>query len=249
MQWTESGWVVELEANPQETIVYKHVIVTHSGDAVWEGGPNCVLNVPNEGEFEVITHWDCTHEELQLQGEPVVNELVGVREESKQEQAQAPEVTSSQLEEVFLEVSTFFVHRWQGSAGNDRKEGTGMWDTTGLDGVALQTVEGDKNAKNWWEKLEVVRALVTGEPGKKEWLKSLTHVAVYLKWISTREINSDEVGQHYRPNQHAEIPRRIFVEFEQVTVDSSSSLRELLLVQKIHSCCLVSRQNIHPLFF
>lgn len=66
-------------------IVYKYVIVIYSGDVVWEGGLNCVLNVLNEGEFEVIMYWDCIYEEFQLQGELVVNELVGVCEESKQE--------------------------------------------------------------------------------------------------------------------------------------------------------------------
>lgn len=69
LQWTDSGWVVEFEANPDETFEYKHIIVTHGGDVVWEGGPNRVLSVPSEGKFEVVTHWDCTHEDLQLQSQ------------------------------------------------------------------------------------------------------------------------------------------------------------------------------------
>ena len=34
------------------------------------------------------------------------------------------------------------------------------WNTSGLDGPAGVLVEGDRNARNWWQKLEVVRELL-----------------------------------------------------------------------------------------
>ncbi|KAG0626216.1 hypothetical protein M758_2G111500 [Ceratodon purpureus] len=243
LHWTESGWVVELEASPQEKLEYKHIIITHSGDVVWEGGPNRTLSLPSEGEFEVVTHWDCTHEELQLQGEHVVNgsSVAHVDVAGEQEQAQAPEPVSSQREpEIPVhrleELSTSFAQQWQGGPRGDGNERAGKWDSTGLDGPALEIVEGDKGASNWWRKLEVVRTLLTGELGTKERLKTLVHVAVYLKWINTGQIACFEDGQHYRPNKHAEISRRIFVELERISGERGVSLRELLVVRKIHPC-------------
>jgi phosphoglucan,water dikinase len=241
MHWTESGWVVELEANSEEKLEYKHIIINHCGDVVWEGGPNRTLSLPSEGEFEVVTHWDCTYEELQLQGEQVVNGSPLVRDDVGGKQAQALEPGSTQREpEIPVhrleELSTSFAQQWQGGARGDGKETAGKWDATGLDGPALQIVEGDKSASNWWRKLEVARTLLTGELGTKERLKTLVNVAVYLKWINTGQIACTEDGQHYRPNKHAEISRRIFVELERISGERGGSLRELLVVRKIHPC-------------
>lgn len=240
MHWTESGWVVELEASPQEKLEYKHIIITHSGDVVWEGGPNRTLSLPSEGEFDIVTHWDCTYEDLQLQGEQVANSLEVVRD-SQQEQAETHVSPSTQREaeipvHVLEEISTSFAQQWQGGPRSDERERAGKWDVTGLDGPALQIVEGDKSASNWWRKLEVVRTLLTGELGTKDRLKTLVNVAVYLKWINTGQIACFEDGQHYRPNKHAEIARRIFVELERISGERGVSLRELLLVRKIHPC-------------
>ena len=243
MCWTESGWVVELEANPQEKLEYKHVIITHSGDVVWEGGPNRMLSLPSEGQFEVVTHWDCTYEELQLQGEPVMNGSQVVHDDvgGKEERAQSPEPASSrQTADIPVhrleELSTSFVQQWQGGPKDNGKESARKWDTTGLDGPALQIVEGDKSASNWWQKLEVVRTLLTSELGTKDRLKALVNVAVYLKWINTGQIACYEDGQHYRPNKHVETSRRIFVELERISSERGVSLRELVVVRKIHPC-------------
>lgn len=237
LQWTESGWVVELEANPGETFEYKHIIVTHGGDVIWEGGPNRVLSVPDEGEFEVVTHWGCTHEELQLQGEQVIDGPVDVGKGSKEEPGQASETSSGQQRERSVcelgEISTSFVHQWLGGAAKDGQERACKWDTTGLDGPALHLVEGDKNAKNWWQKLEVVRSLVSGEFGNTERLKTLVYISVYLKWIRTGQIACCEDAKHYSLDQHAEISRKIFAELERIIDDRSASLREILVVRKI----------------
>lgn len=244
MDWTEQGWVVELEGQPGEVVEYKHVIVTHSGDVVWEGGQNRILSLPSEGNFEVVTHWDCTHEDMQLQfGGDVNSEGVDVDVDAGvvvdvegvgmgQSERGGDSVNGSEA------TSTSFVQEWQGgSSRSGSSNGRVKWETSGLAGPALQLVEGDKSASNWWRKLEVVHRLLTGEWGsKEERLQSLVNVAVYLKWINTGQIACSEDGQHYRPNKHAEISRRIFVELERISGDKGVTLNELLVIRKIHPC-------------
>lgn len=232
MKWTESGWVVDLEGKPGETVEYKHIIVTHDGNVIWEDGPNRTLSLPTAGEVELVTHWGQTQEELQFHGGHSQNGHAGKHEEEEQ----AQESTGSMVEEAVHEISTSFVKSWQGASVKDRKERSGKWDTTGLDGPALQIVEGDKSASNWWRKLDVVRGLLSGEVAKTERLKTLVNAAVYLKWINTGQIVCYEDGQHYRPNKHAEISRRIFVELERIAGAKDVDLKEKLVIQKIHPC-------------
>jgi phosphoglucan,water dikinase len=232
MNWTESGWVADLQGEPGETVEYKHIIVTHDGNVIWEEGPNRTLSLPKEGEVELVTHWGQTQEELHFQGQASQNGHAG-KEVEQEEQVQNSE---EKLEQAVNETSTSFVKEWQGASVGDRRERSGKWDTSGLDGPAVQIVEGDKSASNWWRKLDVVRDLLSGEVAKKERLKTLVNAAVYLKWINTGQIVCYEDGQHYRPNKHAEISRRIFVELERITGEKTVSLQELLVIQKIHPC-------------
>lgn len=236
MKWTESGWVVDVEGKPGETVEYKHVIVTHDGNVIWEEGPNRTLSLPNSGDHEVVTHWGQTQEQLQFQqnGHSSFNGHASAPAEAEQplEESSSPNV----VEEAVQEMSTSFVKSWQGVAVQDRKQRSGKWDTSGLDGPALQIVEGDKSASNWWRKLDVVRELLSTEVAKTERLKTLVNAAVYLKWINTGQIVCYEDGQHYRPNKHAEISRRIFVELERITGAKDVSLKEKLVIQKIHPC-------------
>ena len=233
MKWTESGWVVDLEGEPGETVEYKHIIVNHDGNVIWEEGPNRTLSLPKEGEAELVTHWGQTQEELHFQWLSSQNGHAGKQEEQVQD-SQA--VVEEKSEPAVEELSTSFVKEWQGASMKDRRERSGKWDTTGLDGPALQIVEGDKSASNWWRKLDVVRDLLCGEVAKKDRLKALVNAAIYLKWINTGQIVCFEDGQHYRPNKHAEISRRIFVELERVTGEKNVGLKERLVIQKIHPC-------------
>lgn len=232
MKWTESGWVVDLEGKPGETVEYKHIIVTHDGNVIWEDGPNRTISLPNDGDVELVTHWGQTQEELQFQNGHATNGHAGKADEA----AQPQESASSVVEEAVHEISTSFVKSWQGASVKDRKDRSGKWDTTGLEGPTLQIVEGDKSASNWWRKLDVVRELLSGEVAKTERLKTLVNAAVYLKWINTGQIVCYEDGQHYRPNKHAEISRRIFVELERITGSKDVGLKEKLVIQKIHPC-------------
>ena len=246
MKWTESGWVVDLEGKPGEKVEYKHIIVTHDGSVIWEDGPNRTLSLPSEiTDVELITHWGRTDEELEFQGgkKLVESSQHGHRHGSqnghsmKEEEGQVAESSViGTVEEAVNEMSTSFVKSWQGTAVKDRKERSGKWDTKGLDGPVLQIVEGDRKASNWWRKLDVVRELVSGEIVKTERLKALVNAAVYLKWINTGQIVCYEDGQHNRPNKHAAISRRIFVELERISGEEGIGLNERLVIQKIHPC-------------
>lgn len=69
MGWTEDGWVVDLEADPGETIEYKYIIVTRDGDVVWEHGENRVLVVPDDisKSYKVVSHWSITSEAIDFE--------------------------------------------------------------------------------------------------------------------------------------------------------------------------------------
>lgn len=140
-------------------------------------------------------------------------------------------------------VTSSFVEQWHGGDASfmrsnehrDREIGR-RWDTSGLDGVALALVEGDKSARNWWRKLEVVRAILAGNLESVDHLEALVYSAVYLKWINTGQILCFEDGGHHRPNKHAEISRLIFRDLEKLTSKKDTSSQDILVVRKIHPC-------------
>ncbi|CAM6112841.1 unnamed protein product [Calypogeia fissa] len=238
MGWTEGGWVVDLEANAGERIEYKYLIVNGDGSLVWEHGGNRILVVPNDSgsHFQVVSHWDATHEEVQFEG---LNGAAVAQEEVAEGNVNGSVAPETEKE---LEIGTSFVQGWQGKdinfmrSNEHARDQVGNWDTTGLDEPAKHIVEGDKNSANWWRKLEVVRSLVAGELGKAERLESLINSSIYLKWINTGQIQCREDGQHYRPNKHAEISRYIFRELERITSMLIASPKEALVVRKIHPC-------------
>ncbi|XP_062082125.1 phosphoglucan, water dikinase, chloroplastic-like [Humulus lupulus] len=61
------------------------------------------------------------------------------------------------------------------------RESERRWDTSGLEGLALKFVEGDRNARNWWRKLEIVRDLLLENSQSEERLDALIYAAIYLK--------------------------------------------------------------------
>ncbi|CAM6096577.1 unnamed protein product [Calypogeia fissa] len=69
MEWTEDGWIVDLEADPGETFEYKHVIINKGGDVVWEDGENRVLVVPDDCSkvYQVVSHWSTTSEAIEFE--------------------------------------------------------------------------------------------------------------------------------------------------------------------------------------
>ncbi|GAA0164916.1 kinase [Lithospermum erythrorhizon] len=236
MQWTEKGWVIDLELKGGESVEYKFVIMGKDNKMIWENGGNRVLALPERGHYEMVCHWDMTNEPVSLL--PLGSQENDVEEDVRDNgSAVADNVPSSGSG------ATSFVEQWQGKSvsfvrSNDQHDAqkSQKWDTSGLEGVALKLVEGDKNARNWWRKLEVVRELVVENVDSERCLEALAYAAIYLKWINTGQIACFEDGGHHRPNRHAEISRLIFRELERISYRKNVSPQEVVVIRKIHPC-------------
>ncbi|XP_071742670.1 phosphoglucan, water dikinase, chloroplastic isoform X2 [Rutidosis leptorrhynchoides] len=235
MNWTETGWVVDMECKSGETIEFKFVVEQMDKSMVWEGGDNRVLKLPKSGSFEIVFHWNMTNESVNLL--PI---------DGREYEVEVESVGEIQDENGSLNLDAAgspFVEKWQGkgtsfmkSNEHGSRERQRQWDTSGLDGVALKLVEGDQRGKNWWKKLEVIRELVIGSKDGADRLDALVYSAIYLKWINTGQIPCYEDGGHHRPNHHAEISRHIFRELERISNRKDTSPQELLVIRKIHPC-------------
>ncbi|PIA25745.1 hypothetical protein AQUCO_10800026v1 [Aquilegia coerulea] len=237
MNWTQDGWVCEIQSKGAESLEFKFVIVNKNNNMIWEGGNNRVLKLPNGGgAFEMVCHWNNTGEDLKLKSldSQHVTESNGTIEISR-----IPPVNDS----AEGGGPSPFVEQWQGRAASFMKsnehrdrEGSRNWDTSALQGFALKLVEGDRNARNWWRKLELVRELLAGSLEDGDRLDALIYSSIYLKWINTGQVPCFEDGGHHRPNRHAEISRLIFRELERISYRKDTSPQEVLVIRKIHPC-------------
>lgn len=154
MDWTENGWVGELELRSGETLEYKFVIVGKDKDMLWENGSNRILKLPEGGSFELVCKWNATDEPVNLLPlDPF--EVEGEVEEASDNGATVTSRTA--VPEV---VTSPFVEQWQGKSASFVRskdhldlEKNRKWDTSGLTGISLKLVEGDKDARNWWRKV------------------------------------------------------------------------------------------------
>ncbi|XP_052189149.1 phosphoglucan, water dikinase, chloroplastic isoform X2 [Diospyros lotus] len=237
MNWTEDGWVCEMDLKGGDSIEYKFVIVNKEKSVFWESGDNRILKLPEGGSFKIICHWNLTGKAVDLLPLDLEQSLEGG--EGMGDNGSAP-VDGATLAEV---AASPFVEQWQGkdvsfmrSNEHHSREAERRWDTSGLEGRALELVEGDRNARNWWRKLEVVRELVVGSVESQQRLEALLYSAIYLKWINTGQIPCFEGGGHHRPNRHAEISRVIFRELERIAYRKDTSFEEVIVTRKIHPC-------------
>ncbi|KAL5711600.1 phosphoglucan, water dikinase [Ranunculus cassubicifolius] len=237
LNWTENGWIIDVESLGGDSVEFKFMIVKNEKNVVWEGGDNRVLKVPNGGGFEMVCHWDKTGEDVKLLG--MGNGDGGLREI---EIENGKGVVKESGKDVGGGASPF-VEQWQGKEASFMRsnehgggEGSRKWDTSGLEGFALKLVEGDRSARNWWQKLEVVRGLLVDSLQTGDRLEALTYSSVYLKWINTGQIPCFEGGGHHRPSKHAEISRLIFRELENMAYRKDTSPQEVLVIRKIHPC-------------
>ncbi|XP_048131411.1 phosphoglucan, water dikinase, chloroplastic isoform X2 [Rhodamnia argentea] len=238
MDWTKSGWVCELELKGGESVEYKFVIVGKDKSVAWESGDNRVLKLPKGGRYGMVCKWNATKEAVELM--PMDSDETG--EELFNDDGDNGAAVSDTAALAEVETSPF-VEQWQGKAvsfmrsNEHRNRETEMrWDTSSLEGLALKLVEGDRNARNWWRKLEVVRELIVESLQGGNRLEALVNSAIYLKWINTGQIPCFEDGGHHRPNRHAEISRLIFRELERIGCRKDASPKEVLVVRKIHPC-------------
>ncbi|GAV57540.1 CBM_20 domain-containing protein/PPDK_N domain-containing protein [Cephalotus follicularis] len=232
MNWTENGWVCDLQLKEGDSIEYKFVTVREDKSMTWEGGDNRVLKLPKGGNFGLICHWNTTKETVDLL--PLDSEEI---EEDVGENGPAVANTISEVE------TSPFVGQWQGkdvtfmrSNEHGHREAERKWDTSDLEGLAFRLVEGDKIARNWWRKLELVRELIVGRMRSVDRLEALIYSSIYLKWVNTGQIPCFEDGGHHRPNRHAEISRLIFRELERISCRKDASSQEVIVARKIHPC-------------
>ncbi|TKW38314.1 hypothetical protein SEVIR_1G107000v4 [Setaria viridis] len=250
MEWTPDGWVCQLDLPGETLMEFKFVIFLKEGkEKVWEDGDNRVVNLPKDGAFDILCHWNRTKESLDLLlGTPEVK-LSGEADEEIGEGATvsgniAVEEAVAGDGYLTLELeSSKLGGLWQGSDAvfmrsneHGNKDSERKWDTTGLGAVPLQLVEGDKVSRNWWRKLELIRLLLSKSVDDQSRLEALTYSAIYLKWIYTGQIPCFEDGGHHRPNKHAEISREIFREIERIYYGKNTSAQDLLVIRKIHPC-------------
>ena len=159
MNWTENGWVCDLEMKGGDIVEFKFVIVSKDRSLVWERGDNRVLRLPGGGSFAVVCRWGVTGEAVNL---------LPMDLEHNGEEVEGAGENGSASAGVLLKVETSpFVGQWQGKAisfmrSNEHRnrEAERRWDTSGLQGFALKLVQGDSNARNWWRKVIGVKIRV-----------------------------------------------------------------------------------------
>lgn len=152
MNWTESGWVCNVELRGGESIEFKFVVVKKDESMLWEGGGNRTLKLPKGGSYEIVCQWNATVEPMNLL--PLDLKENEVEKENVDKKGSVSGAT-------LLEGETSpFVGQWQGksisfmrSNEHRNRETERTWDTSDLEGLALTVVEGDRNARNWWRKV------------------------------------------------------------------------------------------------
>ncbi|XP_015698644.1 phosphoglucan, water dikinase, chloroplastic isoform X2 [Oryza brachyantha] len=252
LEWTPDGWVCQLKL-PGETLVEFKFVIFLKGikDKTWEDGNNRVVELPKDGKYDIVCHWNRTKEPLELLGTPKL-ELVGEAGKNSREDATASvNIVPEDAENISVDGdvdlqeadSSTFSGQWQGSetvfmrsSEHRNKETDRMWDTTGLKEIALKLVEGDKASRNWWRKLEVVRGILSESYDDQSRLEALIYAAIYLKWIYTGQVACFEDGGHHRPNKHAEISRQIFRQLEMMYYGKTTSAQDILVIRKMHTC-------------
>ncbi|XP_027189138.1 phosphoglucan, water dikinase, chloroplastic isoform X2 [Cicer arietinum] len=236
LNWTQNGWVCDLDFKGGDHIEFKFLIVTNDGTVVWEAGQNRLLNLPAAGHFQTVATWNTTNQIMELL--PLNEQQQQQQQDDNLEHIEDTAASSSHSEAG----PSPFVGEWQGKSisfmrtnEHQSNEAGRTWDTSDLQGLPLKLVQGDQTGRNWWRKLDIVRDIVGNVEGEDR-LEALIYCSIYLKWINTGQIPCFEDGGHHRPNRHAEISRLIFRDLERYTSRKDISPQEVLVIRKIHPC-------------
>lgn len=155
MNWTDNGWVLDLELKGGDSGEFKFVIMGKDKSLTWESGDNRKLQIPGGGKFTLFCHWNMTAEAL---------EILPAESEDDRGSAEVLVDNRSSVSDATVtdsEAQTSpFVEQWQGKAASfmrsnehHNRESDRRWDTSGLEGLALKLVQDDQNARNWWRKV------------------------------------------------------------------------------------------------
>jgi phosphoglucan, water dikinase len=161
LDWTPHGWICELKLPGGASIEYKFVIFRKvKKEKKWEKGRNRALELPGEGSFNMVCHWNKTEESPDLV--PFGTEQVGIGAiKIEGEDGQNAVETVASIEENIEAIdSTKFGEEWKGqqasfmqSNEHRNREVERIWNLEGLEGVPLEIVKGDKDSRNWWRKV------------------------------------------------------------------------------------------------
>ncbi|CAN1346658.1 Phosphoglucan, water dikinase, chloroplastic [Linum perenne] len=180
LNWTEGGWVCDLEFKGGQSVEYKFAVVDNDRRTVWEGGENRNLQLPKEGSYEMLCQWNATRENIDLLPRSSNQKLAG----------SAKIVLDGASPPTHDGEPSPFVGQWQGRAASfmrsnehGDRESKMNYDTLGLQGLSLKLVEGDQGARNWWRKLEVVRELIAGSLDSRDRMDALVYSSIYLKEV------------------------------------------------------------------
>jgi len=108
-------------------------------------------------------------------------------------------------------------------------ERSGIWNTSGLEGVALKLVEGDRDAPSWLNKLSLAKKLLVDDAHmwRPDYV-TLAHAFVYLSWVATGALACVDAGGHRRPNHHADLSKITFRTLEWVVGERAGEPDSLL---------------------
>uniref|UniRef100_A0A7R9VQR9 CBM20 domain-containing protein n=2 Tax=Chlamydomonas euryale TaxID=1486919 RepID=A0A7R9VQR9_9CHLO len=249
LKWHDGHvWRATMTIPVGETMKFK-LVVTGDGEPAWEGGSDRELTAlgPDYG-LTAACNWDATSsmtvDAFEIaSGNNGSNGSNGAAakpafqpsKERKREPAMSgggggsgsdsgPGSALSSMEEE----SRGLGGTWAGAepefvrSRQDKTQRGGTWDTSGLEGVALAVVEGDKEAANWLKKLDLTKQLLVDRPPMmRPGLDELSHSFVYTTWINSGAIACAEAGSHYRPNHHSNLALKMFRSLEWVIGDAS----------------------------
>jgi phosphoglucan,water dikinase len=216
MSWTDGDvWEVTLplEEFGSKALEFKCVVVKSDGEVVWEDGENHLVDWTSQGQNGLATvtiSWGAS-----VDVDVDVDEVEG-QTSSEEDSGNEDVVTSISFDDDKPELE-----QWSGDnivfmqSNEHPRERQGVWNTDGLQGVALKLVEGDRDAGSWLSKLELVKnVIVDRECNMRPPIETLAHSFIYLTWVSNGSIKCVESGGHHRPNHHARLSQLMFRSLE-----------------------------------
>ena len=99
---------------------------------------------------------------------------------------------------------------------------------THMDDFVLEIAKANEQCRSWREKLGWINNLLTDDTFDID-IEKLTYLAIYVRFLGTREIICAENGRHYRPSHHANTAQTILDRLFRITTPDNA-----FIVRKIY---------------
>ncbi len=96
------------------------------------------------------------------------------------------------------------------------------------DDFVKTVVEADRSYRSWRERLSWVSSFFANEELNLS-MEQLIYLAIYLRFLITREVPCSEDGRHFRPSHHAKMAHRIQESLSRITTSENE-----LIIRKIY---------------